>query len=421
MHALRQSAHVLYGVLLVSIATLALGQTGITNPSSPVPTGPTAVIDTSKGRVTCKLFDKEAPLTSANFIALVEGTKEWTDPSSGTKMTGKRFYDATSLRASSLGIVGGDRLGNGEGTAGFTIPDEIVPALTFDVPGRLAMVTRNPNEGSSQFMITKDPLTRSNGKMTIFGQCDAKSIDIAKEVVHQILSTDNDPAAPIVISRISIVRDGQPMPRVAPEPPLTAVIPKPHARLVPDVPAPEPTGPLAIIDTSMGKLTCRLFTKEAPIATGVFIGLAEGTLDWTNSTTKAVMHGKRFYDGLIFHRVIPDFLIQGGDELGGVGRSNTGFHNDNEIVPGLGFDRPGRMGVPNAGPGTNGTQFDIMEHGVRRLSGSYTIIGQCDEATVKTVATMTRVPRDAKDRPLTPVVIRHISIVRDEATKPSSN
>ena len=167
---------------------------------------------------------------------------------------------------------------------------------------------------------------------------------------------------------------------------------------------------------------CRLFTKEALIATGVFIGLAEGTKDWTDNKTTIVMRGKPFYDGLTFHRVIPDFLIQGGDELGGAGDGgDPGFHYENEIVPRLEFDRPGRMSIANAGPGTDDSQFCIMEHAVRRLNGGYTIIGQCDDATVKTVAVITRVPRDAKDKPLTPVVIRHISNVRDEEAKHSNN
>jgi cyclophilin family peptidyl-prolyl cis-trans isomerase len=438
MNARCQSAFVLCGALLVSTASLALGQSETTNASSkptskpsvagsiaspsPVPTGPTAVIDTSKGRITCRLFEKEAPLASANFIGLAEGTKEWTDPATGTKVVGKRFYDATSLRAPAVGIIGGDRIGNGQGSAGFTFSNEVVPTLNFDVPGRLAMVSRKPNESSSQFMITKDPLPGLNGKMTIFGQCDVKSVEVVRVVIHQILTTDGDSAAPIVISRISIVRGGQPMPRVEPDPPMTAVVPKPHARPAPAVPAPEPTGPLAVIDTNMGKLTCRLFTKEAPIATGVFIGLAEGTKDWTDNKTTIVMRGKPFYDGLTFHRVVPDFLIQGGDELGGAGGGgDPGFHYENEIVPGLEFDRPGRMSIANAGPGTNDSQFCIMEHAVRRLNGGYTIIGQCDDATVKTVAAITRVPRDTEDKPLAPVVIRHISIVRDEAAKHSNN
>src|SRR5271154_5368446 len=123
MYSRRQSAFFLCGALLVSTASLAPGQSGTTNafskpklkPSvtrstaspSLVPTGPTAVIDTSKGRITCRLFENEAPLASANFIGLVEGTKDWTDPATGTKVIGKRFYDATSLRAPGIGIIGG--------------------------------------------------------------------------------------------------------------------------------------------------------------------------------------------------------------------------------------------------------------------------------------------------------------------------
>lgn len=105
------------------------------------PTGPTILFDTSMGRLTCKLFDKEAPLTAANFIGLATGTKMWTDPVTSKQIKNQPFYDGTTFHRVIPGfmIQGGDRLGSGEGDAGYYIPDEISPSLRFDVPGRLAI------------------------------------------------------------------------------------------------------------------------------------------------------------------------------------------------------------------------------------------------------------------------------------------
>src|SRR5215469_16442962 len=374
---------------------------------SPVPTGPTAVIDTTMGRITCKLYEKEAPVAVANFIGLAEGTKDWTDPVTNQKMHGKRFYDGTVFSASSgVYIVGGDRLGNRKGTAGYTFPSEIDYDLKFNVPGRLAMVDATPDTNSSQFMITGKPLPTQDGKAPIFGQCDEASIRMPADITHHILATDDDPQQLVVINRITIVRKGQPLPRVAAN--VKPIIP-PGIKRPASVPFLEPTGPTVHIDTSMGRITCKLYTKEAPVTTGVFIGLAEGTRDWTDPITKKTMHGVRYYDGLTFHRVNPDFLAQGGAPRGGQG---PGFKYKDEPNPSIPFDRPGRLAMANSGPGTNGSQFYVTEHAVRRLYG-YTIFGQCDDASVKLVEQIDRVRRDAKDKPLDAVVIRRIDILND--------
>ncbi len=106
------------------------------------------------------------------------------------------------------------------------------------------------------------------------------------------------------------------MPAVAAAVPLAQVTPHPVPMPVSEIPAPEPTGPTAVIDTTMGTLTCRLFDKEAPIGVANFVGLAEGTKPWKNPATHVEMHGKKFYDGLSFRRVIPDFMIQNADLAG---------------------------------------------------------------------------------------------------------
>jgi peptidyl-prolyl cis-trans isomerase A (cyclophilin A) len=160
--------------------------------------------------------------------------------------------------------------------------------------------------------------------------------------------------------------------------------------------------PVATIHTSMGDLTCVLFPKSAPIGTENFIGLATGTKDWTDPSTGKKMHGVPLYDNTTFHRVIPNFMIQGGDPVG-TGMGGPGYDFKNEIWPDLRFDQPGRLAYANAGPNTNGSQFFI------------TLFGQCDAESVASVQKIARVQRNAADRPMTPVVIKHIEI--DDGSK----
>jgi len=174
-------------------------------------------------------------------------------------------------------------------------------------------------------------------------------------------------------------------------------------------------GPTAIIDTTAGKMTCTLFPEQAPIGVANFVGLAQGTKDWTNPVSHAKKHGVPLYDGTIFHRVIPNFMIQGGDPAGS-GSGDVGFEFKNETSPSLKFDRPGRLAYANAGPGTNGSQFFITEVPYASLNGGYTIFGQCDDASVALVKQIARMGRDANDRPYRPVKINHITITKGGAT-----
>jgi peptidyl-prolyl cis-trans isomerase A (cyclophilin A) len=131
----------------------------------------------------------------------------------------------------------------------------------------------------------------------------------------------------------------------------------------------------------------------------------------------ATKHGVPLYDGTIFHRVIPGFMIQGGDPAGN-GSGDPGYKFKNETSPDLLFDQPGRLAYANAGPGTNGSQFFITEVATPHLNGGYTIFGQCDEAPawtlVKQIAHMARDP--SNNKPFRPVKIIHISIVRSTGT-----
>ena len=167
--------------------------------------------------------------------------------------------------------------------------------------------------------------------------------------------------------------------------------------------------PVATIDTTAGTLRCTLFPKKAPVGVENFVGLANGTKDWTSPVTHAKKHGVPLYDGTIFHRVIPEFMIQGGDPAGN-GMGDPGYKFKNETSPDLTFDRPGRLAYANAGPNTNGSQFFITEVPYPSLNGGYTIFGQCDEASVELVKQIARMGRDAKDRPFRPIKINHITI-----------
>jgi len=167
--------------------------------------------------------------------------------------------------------------------------------------------------------------------------------------------------------------------------------------------------PVAVIQTSMGDLKCVLLPKVAPLGTANFIGLASGTKDWTDPKTGTTKHGVPLYDNTTFHRIVPGFMIQGGDPAGS-GSGNVGFQFENENGYGLNFDRPGRLAYSNAGKGTNGSQFFITEFSATFLNGNYTIFGQCDDASVELVKKIARQPRNGSDRPDTPIWIKHIKI-----------
>ncbi len=186
---------------------------------------------------------------------------------------------------------------------------------------------------------------------------------------------------------------------------------------IPDAPAAtaaaliRPNGPTVVMDTSMGRITCQFYQKQAPKAVANFIGLAEGTQEWTDPTTH-LKHHKPYFNGTIFHRVIPGFMIQGGDPTG-TGTGDPGYAFRDEFDPNLNFDKPGRLAMANSGPNTNGSQFFITEQGYDSLNQHYTLFGQCDDASVEVVKAIARVPRDGNDKPLTLVVLKKVTIVRE--------
>ena len=178
-----------------------------------------------------------------------------------------------------------------------------------------------------------------------------------------------------------------------------------------------PNGPTVVMDTSMGRITCQFFQKEAPKAVDNFIALAEGKKDWTDPKTQQKMHNKPLYDGTTFHRVIPEFMIQGGDPTG-TGMGDPGYTFEDEFNPDLKFDVPGRLAMANSGPNTNGSQFFITEVPTEFLNGKHTIFGQCDEPSISVVKAIARVERDPNDKPVTPVVLQKVTIVPEGQAPP---
>jgi len=167
-------------------------------------------------------------------------------------------------------------------------------------------------------------------------------------------------------------------------------------------------GLYAILETTLGEITCRLFPDKAPKAVENFRGLAEGTKDFIDSKTKAGVK-RRYYDGLVFHRVIPKFMIQGGCPQG-TGTGGPGYHFEDEFSKDLGFDQPGKLAMANAGPNTNGSQFFITAAATTWLNGRHTIFGEVVKGQ-DVVDKISNVPRDGSDRPRTPVVMNAVKIV----------
>ncbi len=163
---------------------------------------------------------------------------------------------------------------------------------------------------------------------------------------------------------------------------------------------------VAEIETSMGTFNCEMLADRAPNTVANFVGLARGLRDFWDPV--AAQWAKRpFYDGSVFHRVIPDFMIQGGDQLRS-GMGGTGYEIPDENTNG--HDAPGLLCMANHGPNTNGGQFFITEVAKPHLDGSYTIFGRCTPTDL--VNRIARVDRNERDTPLQPVEIRHVRVTR---------
>jgi peptidyl-prolyl cis-trans isomerase A (cyclophilin A) len=166
-------------------------------------------------------------------------------------------------------------------------------------------------------------------------------------------------------------------------------------------------GTYAIFETSQGNIVIRLLEKEAPKTVENFVGLAEGTKEYTDPKTGKKTKGN-FYDGLTFHRVIPQFMIQGGCPLG-TGTGDPGYRFADEFHPSLKHSKAGKLSMANSGPGTNGSQFFITVAPTPWLDNKHTIFGEVVEGQ-DIADKISNVPRDGGDRPRTPVVLQKIKI-----------
>lgn len=166
--------------------------------------------------------------------------------------------------------------------------------------------------------------------------------------------------------------------------------------------------PTAVIKTSMGTITVKLFKDKAPLTVDNFIGLATGKKEWTDPKTGKSVKGKSLYAGTIFHRVIPDFMIQGGDPLGqGIG--GPGYKFQDEVGPLDSFAKPGILAMANAGPNTNGSQFFITVAPTPHLNGRHTIFGEVISG-MDVAIKISKADRGAMDRPNKEIKIESIKI-----------
>ena len=221
---------------------------------------------------------------------------------------------------------------------------------------------------------------------------------------------EKEPTTPAKPPEAAAVRP--PEPTRPPEPPPTAATPAPS-----EPAAAASTGFLkmaeegkelfATMETSEGTIKLRLFTKDAPKTVANFVGLATGEKEWKDPSTLQTVR-RPLYDGTIFHRVIPDFMIQGGDPLG-MGTGGPGYRFEDEFQSGRKFDKKGILAMANAGPGTNGSQFFITTSLPQWLNNKHTIFGEVVTG-YDVVEKISKVPTAGGNRPLTPVTLKKVTI-----------
>lgn len=161
------------------------------------------------------------------------------------------------------------------------------------------------------------------------------------------------------------------------------------------------------IRTTMGDITAKLFKDEVPNTVANFVGLATGEKEYTDHETKEPKKGK-FYDGIIFHRVIPGFMIQTGDPLG-MGYGGPGYRFEDEFHPKLKHSKPGILSMANSGPNTNGSQFFITHVPTPHLDNRHSVFGEVVDG-IEVVHNIGNVDRDRRDKPLEPVVMESVEI-----------
>ena len=165
----------------------------------------------------------------------------------------------------------------------------------------------------------------------------------------------------------------------------------------------------AILHTNRGDITINLFGDHAPKTVANFVGLATGTQEYTDPRTGTSTTGK-FYDGVIFHRIIEGFMIQGGDPLG-TGTGGPGYTFADEFHPELAFSKPYLLAMANAGPGTNGSQFFITLGATPHLNRRHTIFGEVEDTESRAVVdAIGSTKTGPMDQPADPVVIESVTV-----------
>jgi peptidyl-prolyl cis-trans isomerase A (cyclophilin A) len=176
------------------------------------------------------------------------------------------------------------------------------------------------------------------------------------------------------------------------------------------VQAQEKRGPVyATLKTSMGEVVVQLFADQAPKTVANFVELASGAKEWTDPKTRERVK-RPLYNGTIFHRVIPGFMIQGGDPLGN-GTGGPGYRFEDEFHADLKHSKPGILSMANAGPNTNGSQFFIIHKATPWLDGKHSVFGEVIKGQ-SVVDAIANVPRDFRDRPIKDVVLQEVIISR---------
>ena len=165
----------------------------------------------------------------------------------------------------------------------------------------------------------------------------------------------------------------------------------------------------ARFETSLGTFVCKLFADEAPVTVGNFVALARGEAEWTDPQGQQVK--KPLYDGTIFHRVIKDFMVQGGDPKG-TGTGGPGYRFKDEISKKLKHDKPGVLSMANAGPGTNGSQFFVTEIPTPWLDGKHTVFGEVVEG-MDVVLKICACPKGPGDKPTPSITLNKVTIVAE--------
>jgi peptidyl-prolyl cis-trans isomerase A (cyclophilin A) len=172
----------------------------------------------------------------------------------------------------------------------------------------------------------------------------------------------------------------------------------------------EKKGPVyATLKTSVGDIVIQLFEDKAPKTVANFVDLASGTKEWTDPKTGAKVK-RSLYNGTIFHRVIPGFMIQGGDPLGN-GTGGPGYRFEDEFNPELKHSKPGILSMANAGPNTNGSQFFIIQKATPWLDGKHSVFGEVVKGQ-NVIDAIVNVPRDFRDRPLKDIILQEVIISR---------